>query len=46
VGDGTFVKASASDREAVLNIFGDLRVEEVRKTRFKDRFRRMAEPQV
>ena len=38
--------ASASSREAALNIYCDLRVEEVRKARFEDRFRRMAEPQV
>jgi NADPH-dependent glutamate synthase beta subunit-like oxidoreductase len=45
-GPGTVVEASASGREAALNIYGDLRVEEVRKARFEDRFRRMAEPQV
>ncbi|MDH3237966.1 MAG: FAD-dependent oxidoreductase [Deltaproteobacteria bacterium] len=45
-GPGTVVEASASGREAALNIYADLRVEEVRKARFEDRFRRMAEPQV
>ena len=33
-GPGTVVKASASGREAALNIYGDLCVEEVGKTRF------------
>jgi len=45
-GPGTVVNASDSGRGTVLNIYGDLRVEEVRKARFEDRFRRMAEPQV
>ena len=36
-GPGTVVKASASGREAVLNIYSDFRVEEVRKARFVDR---------
>jgi len=36
-GPGTVVKASASGREAALNINGDLRVEEVRKARCKNR---------
>jgi hypothetical protein len=45
-GPGTVVEASASGREAALNIYRDLCVEEVRKARFEDRFRRMAEPQV
>jgi hypothetical protein len=40
------VEASASGRAAALNIYGDLCVEEVRKARFEDRFRRAAEPQV
>ncbi len=45
-GAGTVVEACASGRAAALNIYGDLCVEEVRKARFEDRFRRMAEPQV
>ena len=45
-GAGTVVEASASGRAAALNIFGDLCVEEVRKARFRDRFRRASEPQV
>ena len=44
-GPGTVVEASAAGRAAALNIYGDLCVEEVRKARFQDRFRRMAEPQ-
>ncbi|HEU5361073.1 MAG TPA: FAD-dependent oxidoreductase, partial [Candidatus Deferrimicrobiaceae bacterium] len=45
-GPGTVVEASASGRAAALNIYGDLCVEEVRKARYEDRFRRVAEPQV
>ena len=45
-GPATVVEASASGRAAALNIYGDLCVEEVRKARYKDRFRRVAEPQV
>ncbi len=45
-GPGTVVEACASGRAAALNIYGDLCVEEVRKARFTDRFRRVGEPQV
>jgi NADPH-dependent glutamate synthase beta subunit-like oxidoreductase len=45
-GPGTVVAASASGRSAALNIFGDLCVEEVRKARFRDNYRRQWEPQV
>jgi NADPH-dependent glutamate synthase beta subunit-like oxidoreductase len=45
-GPGTVVEASASGRAAALNIYRDLCVEEVRKARFQDRFRRAAEPHV
>jgi NADPH-dependent glutamate synthase beta subunit-like oxidoreductase len=45
-GPGTVVAACASGRAAALNIYRDLCVEEVRKARFRDRFRRLAEPQV
>ena len=45
-GPGTVVEASASGREAALNIFEDLAVEEVRKARYKDNYRRRPEPQV
>ncbi len=45
-GPGTVVEASASGRAAALNIFGDLCVEEVKKARFADNYRRRAEPQV
>lgn len=45
-GPGTVVKASASGREAALNIYGGLCVEAVRKARFEDRCRRIAESQV
>ncbi len=44
-GPGTVVEASASGRAAALNIYGDLCVEEVRKARFADNYRRRAEPQ-
>ncbi|MHB1025706.1 MAG: FAD-dependent oxidoreductase [Desulfobacteria bacterium] len=45
-GPGTVVEASASGRDAALNIFEDLAVEEVRKARYKDNYRRRPEPQV
>jgi NADPH-dependent glutamate synthase beta subunit-like oxidoreductase len=45
-GPGTVVEASASGRAAALNIYEDLCVEEVRKARFEDNYRRAAEPQV
>jgi|GEM_PF-754266 len=45
-GPGTVVEASASGRAAALNIYGDLCVEEVKRARFHDRFRRLGEPQV
>jgi hypothetical protein len=45
-GPGTVVEASTSGREAALNIFEDLAVEEVRKARYKDNYRRRPEPQV
>ena len=45
-GPGTVVEASASGREAALNIFKDLAVEEVRKARCKDNYRRRPEPQI
>jgi pyruvate/2-oxoglutarate dehydrogenase complex dihydrolipoamide dehydrogenase (E3) component len=45
-GPGTVVEASASGREAALNIFGDLAVEEVGRGRYKDNYRRRPEPQV
>lgn len=45
-GPGTVVEASASGREAALNIFGDLAVEEVERARYKDNYRRRPEPQV
>ncbi len=44
-GPGTVVEASASGRAAALNIFADLCVEEVRKARFADNYRRRTEPQ-
>ncbi|TRZ98866.1 MAG: hypothetical protein D4R80_04225 [Deltaproteobacteria bacterium] len=44
-GPGTVVEASASGREAALNIFGDLAVEEVGKARYRDNYRRRPEPQ-
>ena len=44
-GPGTVVEASASGRAAALNIYGDLRVEEVRKVRLADNYRRRAEAQ-
>lgn len=44
-GPGTVVEASAAGRAAALNIYGDLCVEEVRKARFADNYRRRAEPQ-
>ncbi|MEK6779036.1 MAG: FAD-dependent oxidoreductase, partial [Candidatus Deferrimicrobiota bacterium] len=45
-GPGTVVEASASGRAAALNIFEQLCVQEVRKARFEDNYRRAAEPQV
>ena len=45
-GPGTVVEASTSGREAALNIFGDLCVEEVERARYKDNYRRRSEPQV
>lgn len=45
-GPATVVEASASGRAAALNIFGDLCVSEVKKARFRDNYRRKAEPQV
>jgi NADPH-dependent glutamate synthase beta subunit-like oxidoreductase len=45
-GPSTVVEASAAGRAAALNIYGELRVEEVRKARFRDNYRRAAEPQV
>ena len=45
-GPGTVVEASASGREAALNIFKDLAVEEVRRARYKDNYRRRPEPHV
>jgi hypothetical protein len=45
-GPGTVVEASASGRAAALNIYEDLCVQEVRKARFEDNYRRAAEPQV
>jgi len=45
-GPGTVVEASASGRAVALNIFEDLAVEETRKARYKDNYRRRSEPQV
>jgi NADPH-dependent glutamate synthase beta subunit-like oxidoreductase len=45
-GPGTVVEASTSGREAALNIFADFAVEEVRRARYKDNYRRRPEPQV
>ena len=45
-GPGTVVEASTSGREAAMNIFADLCVEEVERARFKDNYRRRPEPQV
>ena len=42
-GPGTVVEASASGREAALNIFEDLAVEEVGRARYKDNYRRRPE---
>jgi NADPH-dependent glutamate synthase beta subunit-like oxidoreductase len=44
-GPGTVVEASASGRTAALNIYGDLCVEEVRKAKYRDNYRRRFEPQ-
>ncbi len=45
-GPGTVVEASASGRAAALNIYEALCVEEVRKARFEDNYRRAGEPQI
>ncbi|MBI5577221.1 MAG: FAD-dependent oxidoreductase [Deltaproteobacteria bacterium] len=45
-GPGSVVEASASGRAAALNIYEDLCVQEVRKARFEDNYRRASEPQV
>ena len=45
-GPGTVVEAAASGREAALNIFAELRVEDVRRARYRDSYRRRPEPQV
>jgi NADPH-dependent glutamate synthase beta subunit-like oxidoreductase len=45
-GPGSVVEASASGRAAALNIYGNLCVEEVRKARYRDHYRRRFEPQV
>jgi NADPH-dependent glutamate synthase beta subunit-like oxidoreductase len=45
-GPGSVVEASASGRAAALNIYGQLCVQEVRKARFEDNYRRAPEPQV
>jgi NADPH-dependent glutamate synthase beta subunit-like oxidoreductase len=45
-GPGTVVEAAASGREAALNIFEDLAVEEVGRARYRDNYRRRSEPQV
>jgi len=45
-GPGSVVEASASGREAALNIFGDLAVEEVGRARYRDNYRRRPEPHV
>jgi hypothetical protein len=45
-GPGTVVEASASGREAALNIFEDIAVEEVGRARYRDNYRRRPEPQV
>lgn len=45
-GPGTVVEASTSGREAAMNIFAELCVEEVRRARYKDNYRRRPEPQV
>ena len=45
-GPGTVVEASTSGREAAMNIFAELCVEEVRRARYRDNYRRRLEPQV
>jgi NADPH-dependent glutamate synthase beta subunit-like oxidoreductase len=45
-GPGSVVEASASGRAAALNIYGELRVEGIRKARYRDNYRRRFEPQV
>jgi len=40
------VEASASGREAALNIFGDLAVEGIGRARYRDNYRRRPEPHV
>lgn len=44
-GPGTVVEAAASGRAAALNIYEELCVEEVRKVRYRDNYRRAHEPQ-
>ena len=43
LGPGTVVEASTSGREAALNIFADLAVEEVGRARYRDNYRRRPE---
>jgi len=45
-GPATVVEASASGRAAALNIYGELCVEEVRRVRYCDNYRRAPEPQL
>ncbi len=45
-GPGTVVEASTSGRDAALNIFADLAVEDVRRARYSDNYRRRPEPHV
>lgn len=45
-GPGTVVEASASGRAAALNIYEQLRVQDVKSARFEDNYRRRREPQV
>lgn len=45
-GPATVMETSTSGRVAALNIYEDLRVEEVRKARYRDNYRRAGEPQV
>jgi len=45
-GPGSVVEASASGREAALNIFGDLAVEGIGRARYRDNYRRRPEPHV
>ncbi|MGE5284533.1 MAG: FAD-dependent oxidoreductase, partial [Actinomycetota bacterium] len=46
LGPGSVVEAATSGREAALNIYADLAVEEVRRARYEDNYRRRPEPQV